>query len=439
MVGRRREDEEGGEATERDVKIDGDKPPVPDSFNDTIALAIPDAPSEPERRPDVIVLSPNIQEALDLVGDKPRVLTDDDGNSSYFAQATSDGNTRTDGSGNVRDKGVDPLENRIDLSKPIKDSYNEFISGEKEFSRKDFVDYIQSIASETYKEQGVVDFVKDVANTLIFGYLKKEASLMYRDSQKLQTSLTLLGSIRDTKSLIQNVSALVGPEMDTIKGVMRQETILQTENLLETNKKYYETEREAIKSEQDKLDKEMKIYKASNDPKQLALIKPAVDRMTELTIRELKLSISFQDSGKHLDQIRLLKNTNFKIIENSIAQQSDSIDESDLNDNLSITLKNIYGSDSSVYKSYESQNQKMNQYIEAQKQVRIYEIMGDLASLYPKSPAVDIMVSLTKIGVINDYRRDLKNDFSKFSTSSTNRANEFHKALRKKILNRKID
>lgn len=84
-------------------------------------------------------------------------------------------------------------------------------------------------------------------------------------------------------------------------------------------------------------------------------------------------------------------------------------------------------------------NHRMNQYIEAQKQVRIYEIMGDLASLYPKSPAVDIMVSLTKIGVINDYRRDLKNDFSKFSTSSTNRANEFHKALRKKRLNRKID
>jgi len=50
--GRKREDEITGEATVRDVKIDGDKPPVPDSLIDPIALAIPDAPSEPERRPE---------------------------------------------------------------------------------------------------------------------------------------------------------------------------------------------------------------------------------------------------------------------------------------------------------------------------------------------------------------------------------------------------
>jgi muramoyltetrapeptide carboxypeptidase LdcA involved in peptidoglycan recycling len=50
-----------------------------------------------------------------------------------------------------------------------------------------------------------------------------------------------------------------------------------------------------------------------------------------------------------------------------------------------------------------------------------------------------------KIDILKDKKAKskvcftIKNDFSKFSTSSTNRANEFHKALRKKILNRKID
>jgi hypothetical protein len=68
LVGRRRDDEDGGEAaTERDVKIEGDKPPVPDSFNEPAALAIPDSPTEPERKPDAIVLSPYMQKALDLV------------------------------------------------------------------------------------------------------------------------------------------------------------------------------------------------------------------------------------------------------------------------------------------------------------------------------------------------------------------------------------
>lgn len=140
-----------------------------------------------------------------------------------------------------------------------------------------------------------------------------------------------------------------------------------------------------------------------------------------------------------MSQIRLLKNKNLQIIENSIAQKSISNDESDLNYSLIKTLKSIYGSDSTAYKSFVSQNQKMNQYVEAYKNVREYEILSDVASLYPKSTAVDIMLSATKIKLLNNSRRDLVNNFSKYSTSSNNRAREFHKALRTNIFKGKIE
>ncbi len=385
-----------------------------------------------------------VQNIQDYESNRPRVLTDNDGNPLYFAQATSGGNTWTDGSGNIVDRGVDPLENRIDLSKPIKDSYNEFKSGEKEFSRKDFVDYIQSIASETYKEQGVLDFVKDVGNTLTFAYLKKEASLMLPKSQAAQKGLTLLGSYRDIKSLTEHVSALVGSEMDTIKGVMRQEMIVQTEKLLEANNKYYETEKKAIETEQKELAHYIAKFEKGDDlvfraSKDSAWYTSAVDRATELTVRDVQLTSLFKDNGKHLDQIRLLKNKNLEIIEDSINQANVSQSESDLSRELSKTLANIYGSDSTDNKSFVSQNQKMNQYVEVHENVRYYEILGDVASIYPKSPAVDIMLSATKIGVLNNFRTDLENDFRKYSTSSSARAGEFHKALRTNIFKGKIE
>lgn len=280
-------------------------------------MANPDPPNEPERRSDAIVLSPlgkdNKAEGDIILTDTGPEIVGPDGrqypvnsregmeirmrlagftNTEVINVNDPRGKTSLEDGGDhgLSRDGLVGNQNLVDLSKPIKDSYNEFISGEKEFSRYDYVHYIQSIASETYKEKGVVDFVKDVANTLTFDYLKKETLLMLPKSQAAQKGLTLLGSYRDSDSLIEHVSAYVGSEMDTIKGVMRQEMIVQTEKLLETNKKYYEAEKKAIKAEQYKLDQEMKIYKASNDPKQLALIKPMQIRMTELTLRDLKIT-----------------------------------------------------------------------------------------------------------------------------------------------------
>jgi hypothetical protein len=56
---------------------------------------------------------------LELVDRKPRVLTDNDGNPLYFAQATSDGIPRTDGSGdefNLNTRDDQGIENNINDS-----------------------------------------------------------------------------------------------------------------------------------------------------------------------------------------------------------------------------------------------------------------------------------------------------------------------------------
>jgi hypothetical protein len=365
---RRREDEEG------------DGTPVPDSIHDPVAIAVPDSPNEPDRRPDATVLSPNMQEALDLIGNQPRVLSDDDGNPLHFAQATSDGVPRTDGSGNVRDRGVGENGNPnkpLPLDPEKQKAYEKLLKGLDNFIEPYYIRIKNASGELVFSKDQIEAFQKQsmiVINGKVWSREKDpdyfSSNESFKDGKQHKIKITAEGRIKeitiDPKTGIQKTSTY------DLNGEKIQPIVSNDEpSFLESNRKFNE-KIESVKenptlqdyksnpSKKDVLRIFEKAADGSNMPALLGSIENIGKKLIMDAIYEYDTTLNSKGKTKDLLQ-KLIKDNGLDLKDATPEQKT-----------VKSNLEKLYND---LYKKYETGKTKENKSFQTDKDKR--EFMTD--------------------------------------------------------------